>query len=107
MMNDVNGMMKYSAVNRYGKYYSRKNRSERKSTKTPLGNLITNDGVNQQDGKENSVHMHWTVLSSLVPWSCFMLAADLFGGMFNGLYVLQIKVTLLCINFDFFLFLCQ
>jgi len=57
-MNDVNGMMKYSAVNRYGKYYSRKNRSERKqSTKTPLGNLITNDGVNQQDpGKVNSVH---------------------------------------------------
>jgi hypothetical protein len=55
-MNDVNGMMKYSAVNRYGKYYSRKNRRERKSTKTPLGNLITNDDVNQQDGKENSVH---------------------------------------------------
>ncbi|CAD6270461.1 unnamed protein product [Miscanthus lutarioriparius] len=54
-MNDVNGMMKYSAVNRYGKYYSRKNRNERKSTKTPLGNLITNDGVNQQDRKENSV----------------------------------------------------
>ena len=51
-MNDINGMMKYGAVNRYGKYYSR-----RKSITKPLDNLITNDGVNQQDpGKENSVH---------------------------------------------------
>ncbi|CAD6268333.1 unnamed protein product [Miscanthus lutarioriparius] len=45
-------MMKYGAVNRYGRYYSR-----RKSITKPLDNPITNDGVNQQDpGKENSVH---------------------------------------------------
>jgi hypothetical protein len=51
-MNDINGMMKYGAlVNGFGKYNSRK----RKSTMKPLSNVITSDGVNQQDGKENSV----------------------------------------------------